>query len=36
MEFEEHYFIGADNGILSMIKEDFIATKIVEINIPKL
>ena len=24
MEFEEHYFIGADNGILSMIKEDFI------------
>ena len=33
MEFEEHYFIGADNGILSMIKEDFIATKIVEINI---
>ena len=35
MEFEEHYFIGADNGILSMIKEDFIATKIVEINIHK-
>ena len=35
MEFEEHYFIGADNGILSMIKEDFFATKIVEINIHK-
>ena len=35
MEFEEHFFIGADNGILSMIKEDFIATKIVEINIHK-
>ena len=22
MEFDGHYFIGADNGILSMIKED--------------
>lgn len=35
MEFEEHYFVGADNGILSMIKEEFAATKIVEINIHK-
>lgn len=33
MEFEGHYFIGADNGILSMIKEDLKATKMVEINI---
>ncbi len=35
MEFEEHYFISSDNGVLSLIKEDFIATKIVEINIHK-
>ena len=34
MEFEEHFY-WSDNGILSMIKEDFIATKIVEINIHK-
>ncbi|PWH10267.1 hypothetical protein DEJ39_06840 [Bacteroidetes bacterium SCGC AAA795-G10] len=33
MEFQEHYFISSDNGVLSLIKEDFIATKIVEINI---
>ncbi len=33
IEFEEHYFIGADNGILSMIIDDLKATKIVEINI---
>ena len=33
MEFQEHYFISSDNGVLSLIKEDFIATKSVEINI---
>ena len=33
MEFQEHYFISSDNGVLSLIKEDFVATKIVEINI---
>ena len=33
MLFEGHYFIGADNGILSMIRESFKAEKIVEINI---
>jgi len=33
IEFEEHFFIGADNGILSMIIDDLKATKIVEINI---
>lgn len=33
MEFEGHYFICADNGILSMIKEDLKATKLVEITI---
>tara|TARA_Y100000768_G_C23875721_1_gene632668 strand:+ start:213 stop:1043 length:831 start_codon:yes stop_codon:yes gene_type:complete len=33
MEFEGHYFIGADNGILSLIKEDFKAKKIVKVNI---
>jgi S-adenosylmethionine hydrolase len=33
MLFEGHYFIGADNGILSMIRENFNAKKIVEINI---
>ena len=35
VEFQEHYFISSDNGVLSLIKEDFIATKIVEINIHK-
>ena len=35
MEFQEHYFISSDNGVLSLIKEDFVATKIVEINIHK-
>ena len=33
MEFQGHYFIGADNGILSLIKEDFKAKKIVQVNI---
>ena len=33
MEYEGHYFICADNGILSMIKEDVKATKLVEITI---
>jgi|TARA_B110000285_G_scaffold230823_1_gene298138 S-adenosylmethionine hydrolase len=33
MEFESHYFIGADNGIFSLIKEELKATKIVAINI---
>ena len=35
MKFQEHYFISSDNGVLSLIKEDFVATKIVEINIHK-
>lgn len=35
IEFEGHFFIGADNGILSMIINDLNATKIVEINIHK-
>ncbi len=35
IEFEGHFFIGADNGILSMILDDLKATKIVEINIHK-
>ena len=35
MEFEEHYFISSDNGVLSLIKEDLNASKIVEINIHK-
>ncbi len=35
IEFEDHFFIGADNGILSMILDDLKATKIVEINIHK-
>ena len=35
IEFEGHFFIGADNGILSMILENLKATKIVEINIHK-
>ena len=33
IEFEGHFFIGADNGILSMIIDDLKTTKIVEINI---
>ena len=33
MEIQGHYFIGADNGILSLIKEDFKAKKIVQVNI---
>ncbi len=33
MLLEGHYFIGANNGILSLIKEDRIPDKIVEINI---
>ena len=33
MLFQGHYFVGADNGILSMIRECFKAEKIVEINI---
>jgi len=33
MEFEGHYFIGADNGIFSLIKEGLSAKKIVAINI---
>ena len=33
IEFEGHFFIGADNGILSMVLENLKATKIVEINI---
>ena len=35
IEFEGHFFICADNGILSMILENLKATKIVEINIHK-
>ena len=33
MVFEGHYFIGSDNGIFSMIKDDLKAEKIVEVNI---
>ena len=33
MQLDGHYFIGANNGILSLIKEDRIPEKIVEINI---
>lgn len=33
MLFDGHYFIGADNGIFSMIKGDFKSEKIVAINI---
>lgn len=33
MFLDGHYFIGANNGILSLIKEDRIPEKIVEINI---
>ena len=35
IEFEGHFFIGADNGILSMILENLKPKKIVEINIHK-
>ena len=35
MYFNEHYFIGANNGIFSLITEDLIPDKIVEINIHK-
>ena len=35
IEFEGHFFIGADNGILSMILENLKPAKIVEINIHK-
>ena len=35
VEFEGHFFISADNGILSMVLENLKATKIVEINIHK-
>ena len=34
MFFDEHYFIGADNGIFAMIKGDLKSEKIVAINIP--
>jgi len=33
MYFDGHYFIGANNGILSLIKDDRVPDKIVEINI---
>ena len=33
MYFDDHYFIGANNGIFSLITEDLIPDKIVEINI---
>ncbi|HJN78426.1 MAG TPA: SAM-dependent chlorinase/fluorinase [Flavobacteriaceae bacterium] len=35
MEFNNNYFIGANNGIFSMIIDDFKADSIVEINIHK-
>lgn len=35
MKFDDNYFIGADNGVLSMIIDDFKADSIVEINIHK-
>ena len=35
MKFDDNYFIGADNGIFSMIIDDFKADSIVEINIHK-
>ncbi len=35
MKFNNNYFIGADNGIFSMIIDDFKADSIVEINIHK-
>ncbi len=33
MYFDKHYFIGANNGILSLIKEDKSPERVVEINI---
>ena len=35
MKFDDNYFIGADNGVFSMIIGDFKADSIVEINIHK-
>ena len=35
MKFDNNYFIGADNGVFSMILDDFKADSIVEINIHK-
>ena len=35
MEFDGHFFIGADNGIFSLIKEELKSNKIVAINIHK-
>ena len=35
MEFDGHFFVGADNGIFSLIKEELKSTKIVAINIHK-
>ena len=35
MKFDDNYFIGADNGIFSMIIGDFKADSVVEINIHK-
>ena len=35
MEFDDNYFIGADNGVFSMIIGDFKADSMVEINIHK-
>ena len=35
MKFDDNYFIGADNGVFSMIIDDFKADSIVEINIHK-
>ncbi len=35
MKFDNNYFIGADNGIFSMILDDYKADSIVEINIHK-
>ena len=35
MKFDDNYFIGADNGVFSMVIGDFKADSIVEINIHK-
>ena len=35
MQLEGHYFVGADNGIFSLIKEDIKPDKLVSINIHK-
>jgi len=35
MKLEGHYFIGADNGIFSLIKDEIIPEKVVAINIHK-